>query len=992
MTFKSPSTIRSQLTRLVLASVLPVWLLCGFLMFYAYSDKREEANDSMLDRARSLTMVLDRELMNVQSALSAFSTSPSFANGDFASVHRQALRIVKAYPEADIIAADITGQQLVNSFRPYGTPLPKRKNPDTVRRVFSTGRAVCGDLYYGALTGRPLISIDVPVIIDGKVKYDLAMTIPANSLGMLLLKQNLPPGQYVSIIDAKQVLVSRSRFQEKYLGKKVSPKMSQAVALAPEGIIESANFEGKQVYSTFCRSANSGWTVIVGVSKESGYAEVYTWLAWAVAGAVFSLLVGIASAAHYARRIAQAIHSLIGPALSIGRGEPIAFVDKYSIKETGKVAAALVQASDLIQARHGELLQSEQRYSALFANKLSALAHCRIVTDEQGRPVDYRILEINEAYERILGVKKCDIEGRTVRELFPGFENDAFHYIDLFGKVALEGGEIMFDGFFEVNQQYLSTYAYCPQPGEFTVIFTDVTESRQTQQSLLESEGKYRALFENAGDAIFIHDQDARMLAVNPQAGAWLGYSTTELMSMTIMQVVSPEHAQVTPDHIVQLMAKGSHLFEAEARHKDGTFIPAQVSARRINWHGTPAMMSTCHDIRERKLAEDARLRFEGQLLQAQKQESLVVLAGGIAHDFNNILMAILGNAELGMMCVNGDSPVAVNLHRIEQAAARAAELTKQMLAYSGKGRFVIEDINLNELIEQMLRMLEVSISKNALVRLHLHQPLPLVEADATQMSQVIMNLAINASEALGIDGGVIDITTGCSKCDRNHLREFWQDESMSEGNYICLEVADTGCGMNKETMAKLFDPFFTTKFTGRGLGMAAVQGIVKGHKGAIKVYSESGKGTTFTVLLPAGSHAAGLPHPEIASEDYTMRGTVLLVDDEETVRSTGSQLLKALGFTPITANDGLEALSIFKATPEIAFVILDLTMPRMDGEQCFRELRQLAPLVKVIMSSGYHEQEVTQKFIGRGLSGFLQKPYKLSALRDTVKTMVERT
>jgi CheY-like chemotaxis protein len=222
--------------------------------------------------------------------------------------------------------------------------------------------------------------------------------------------------------------------------------------------------------------------------------------------------------------------------------------------------------------------------------------------------------------------------------------------------------------------------------------------------------------------------------------------------------------------------------------------------------------------------------------------------------------------------------------------------------------------------------------------------------------------------------------------CDRNYLKDVWLDENITEGLYVYLEIADTGCGMDKETMAKLFDPFFTTKFTGRGLGMAAVLGIVRGHKGAIKVYSEPKRGTTFKILLPASSRPVEIFNGEADADDWKGEGRVLLVDDEETVRGVGSEMLMELGFTTITANDGREAVEIFKNTPDISFVILDLTMPHMDGEQCFRELGKLNPDVKVIMSSGYNEQEVTQKFAGKGLAGFIQKPYKLSVLKEALK------
>jgi CheY-like chemotaxis protein len=262
------------------------------------------------------------------------------------------------------------------------------------------------------------------------------------------------------------------------------------------------------------------------------------------------------------------------------------------------------------------------------------------------------------------------------------------------------------------------------------------------------------------------------------------------------------------------------------------------------------------------------------------------------------------------------------------------------------------------------------------------------VEADATQLRQIIMNLVINASEAIGDRSGVIAITTGCMDCVRNNLKDIWLDENLDDGLYVYLEIADTGCGMDRATLAKLFDPFFTTKFTGRGLGMSAVLGIVRGHKGAIKVDSEPGKGTTFKILLPTSGNPAGLINSESRKDDWHGSGTVLLVDDEETIRDIGAELLNELGFATITAEDGRAALEVFKKTPDIAFVILDLTMPHMDGEQCFRELRQLRPGIKVIISSGYNEQEVSQKFVGKGLAGFIQKPYRLSALKEVIRNI----
>jgi two-component system, cell cycle sensor histidine kinase and response regulator CckA len=249
------------------------------------------------------------------------------------------------------------------------------------------------------------------------------------------------------------------------------------------------------------------------------------------------------------------------------------------------------------------------------------------------------------------------------------------------------------------------------------------------------------------------------------------------------------------------------------------------------------------------------------------------------------------------------------------------------------------------------------------------------------------MNLVINASEALGENSGAISVGTGSLECSEEYLRDTWICDGIRSGLYVALEVSDTGCGMTRETLEKIFDPFFTTKFTGRGLGMAAVLGIVRSHKGAIKVYSEPGKGTTFRLLFPAGNQpGAVVAKPQDTVELWRGSGKVLLVDDEEIVRDLGTEMLKELGYEVLTAEDGRQALELFNSRKDISLVILDLTMPRMDGEQCFRALRKIDPEVRVVMSSGFNEQEVSRKFIGRGLSGFIQKPYTLTSLRDVLR------
>jgi signal transduction histidine kinase/CheY-like chemotaxis protein/ligand-binding sensor protein len=387
-------------------------------------------------------------------------------------------------------------------------------------------------------------------------------------------------------------------------------------------------------------------------------------------------------------------------------------------------------------------------------------------------------------------------------------------------------------------------------------------------------------------------------------------------------------------------------------------------------------------------VAEEERLKLEQQIQHAQKLESLGVLAGGIAHDFNNLLTAILGNLSLALDTLSPASPARTELQEAEKATRRAADLAKQMLAYSGKGRFQVQRLDLREVIEEMSHMLQVSISKKAVLRYHFAASLPAIEADATQVRQIIMNLVINASEAIGDRSGVIAVSTGALDCDQSYLEGTWCHEPLPEGFYVYLEVADTGCGIPRTRLDRIFEPFYTTKFTGRGLGLAAVLGIVRSHKGAIKVYSEEGKGTTFKVLFRALNAPSDKLESALADGPaWHGSGLLLLVDDEESVRAIGKKTLERLGFQVLTASDGRQALEVYQShAHEIVGVVLDLTMPHMDGEETFRELRRIQPDVRVIISSGYNKQDVVQRFAGKRLAGFVQKPYTLFNLRDVLR------
>ena len=377
------------------------------------------------------------------------------------------------------------------------------------------------------------------------------------------------------------------------------------------------------------------------------------------------------------------------------------------------------------------------------------------------------------------------------------------------------------------------------------------------------------------------------------------------------------------------------------------------------------------------------------------------MLAGGIAHDFNNILTSILGNADLGLMRISPMAPARKNIEEIKKGALRAAGLANQMLAYSGKGRFELKAIDLSVLVREMAQLLEVSISKKAHLRYDLADDLPLVECDVNQVQQIVMNLITNASESLGQEEGTIRISTASQFCDRKYLDAVSEalepngEQPLQEGVYVSLEVSDTGCGMDLETQRKVFDPFFTTKFTGRGLGLAALRGIVCGHRGAVKIYSEVGKGSTFKILFPADEDLQNDRIEKFRDGDLHhlwQDGVVLVADDEAPVCDIATEMLEEMGLSVLIASDGNEAVEVFqKNFDKIVCVLLDLTMPGLDGTQVFQEMRRIKPDVKVILSSGYNEQDVTQRFVGQGLAGFIQKPYTLAKLKEKLNSVFRR-
>ncbi|MEW6594528.1 MAG: PhnD/SsuA/transferrin family substrate-binding protein [Thermodesulfobacteriota bacterium] len=519
------------------------------------------------------------------------------------------------------------------------------------------------------------------------------------------------------------------------------------------------------------------------------------------------------------------------------------------------------------------------------------------------------------------------------------------------------------------------------------------TETTQATSALRESEARYRALVESARSVIIQCDSAGTILFINDYGRELFGFADEELVGHNLVGTIVPATDSSGRDlgRMVREVCENPERFsdnENENITRDGRRLWIRWSNRVLHDGAgkVVGILSVGNDISEQRRLEGERLEMERRMQHVQKLESLGVLAGGIAHDFNNLLMAILGHADLALLDLAPMAPACKSLHEITKAAHRAADLCRQMLAYSGKGRFIIETIRLNELVTEMVHLLQTSISKKAQLHLALAEDLPPMEGDATQIRQVLMNLITNASDAIGDQNGVITLATGITDCTAECVTPL--GEALPSGRYLFLEVSDTGCGMEQETVQRIFEPFFTTKFTGRGLGMSAVLGIVRGHKGTIRIYSEPGRGTTFKVLLPvADCPAEEEAVPARAAAGWQGDGCVLLVDDDAAVRSVGRSMLEKMGLTVVEAVDGRHALGVYSEEQgRIDLVLLDLTMPLMDGEEAFRELRRIDPNVLVVMASGYTAMEVMPRFAGKGLAGFIQKPFSFQELSTAIQ------
>ncbi len=514
---------------------------------------------------------------------------------------------------------------------------------------------------------------------------------------------------------------------------------------------------------------------------------------------------------------------------------------------------------------------------------------------------------------------------------------------------------------------------------------------RKRTAALEQVGSEYKDILDAMQDAYYRADLQGDIIWVSLACERQLGYARSELIGKPLDMLYYDKSGRQKFITALEKNAGNLQHFELCLKHKDGKRVWVEVNSqycfdkdgRHIGVEGN------VRNISERKQAERESQELTGQLQQAQKMESIGVLAGGIAHDFNNLLVGMMGNAELAMLDAPEQGDMRYYLQQIFKASRKGADLVRQMLAYSGQGRFAMGDQDINKLLQDVSDLMGAAIGKHARLEKQLMDDLPHVYGDKNQLTQLIMNLMTNASEALSGKPGNIILRTGVRRLAKRDFTAMYMATDLEAGDFVFIEVEDGGCGMDAQTQNRIFDPFFTTKETGSGLGLAALLGIVRSHNGTLALKSQLDSGSCFTVYFPALAKKEKVENPDLTGEYRTpvrLRGTVLVVDDEEAVRSVASRLLQHEGLKVITANDGEMAVELFrKHADEITFVLLDLTMPVMDGEQTFHALHCIRPDIPVMLSSGFSAKEAVGRLQRFGLAGFVRKPYTRKALLEEV-------
>jgi PAS domain S-box-containing protein len=992
---------RARLIMLVMAALVPAAIFAAVLLARYAATERVRHHEEAYELAHRLSAAVDRELVGLMAALEALATSPALQpGGDLAAFDAQARAVLRTRGTF-VAMRDRTGQQIANTALPFGSPLPVTTDPAVLavdREVFATGRATVSDLYTGAATGRRLVLVAGPVMRDGTVAYSLNIALEPARLAETLAA-TAPPNWTVSIVDRADRIVARSRQHERFLGREATADLKER-ARGEGGTWTGSTLEGTAVLGAYARSPLSGWRVAVGVPAavvEAPLREL-TWTLVATTALVLGL--SIALAAWFARGIAGPMSALAGAAVRVGRGETVEPLDT-GLREADAVGKALATASETLQERAAQRRAAEEALRDSEA-KFQAIANSIDQMIWSTRPDGFHDY-YNARWYDYTGVPAGSTDGEAWNGMFHPDDRERAWGVWRRCLATGEPYQIEYRLRHRSGQyRWVIGRAQCVRDaaGRITRWYgtcTDVHDLKAAEAALIDlnatlaervaaATAERDMVWRTSRDLFVICGFDGHYRSVNPAWQDALGFPPEELVGARFETLIHPDDVEATRREFERLVTGGIvRDFDIRLRSKDGEW-------RWFSWTAIPendAFAAAGRDITERRA-------LEAQLRQSQKMEVVGQLTGGVAHDFNNLLTVVTGHLDMArrrLGSAGADERIQRNVASAIEGAQRAAILTHRLLAFSRQSPLQPEIVDLNTVVGGMSDLIRRTLGENIAIETALAGGLWRTEADLNGIENAILNLCVNARDAMP-EGGKLTIESANVHLDEHDPAVARGD--VKAGQYVMIAVRDTGGGMPPEVRDRVFEPFFTTKPVGKGtgLGLSQVYGFLRQSGGHAAIASEVGEGTTVKLYFPRLRGAAEMVQAAVVGAGTVEEGageTILVVEDEQMVRDFTVAALEDAGYRVLAAGDGPSGIALLEAHPEVTLLFTDVVLAGpMNGRKVADEALARRPDLKVLFTTGYTRNAIVHH--GRLDEGveLIAKPFTAVSLAERVARVLE--
>jgi PAS domain S-box-containing protein len=965
-------SLRWRLILLVVASIVPLVVFALGNQYLEYRQDIGATGPRTLKLAQGVSLLIEGELQRRIAALETLATSTALRTGNLTVFRSRAELVLKEqFPGAAIEVLTQDGREILNTALPPGALVPVRKDLASMRQVFATGRPTVSHLYQGAGGPAPVVAIDVPVkAADGSVIYVLSLHPDLGVFVAVLHREHLPANWVASVFDQHGVIVAGVPNGERFLGHDASASLFGPLQSGSEGVLDSTSLEGVQLLTAFTHGEGFGWGVAIGVPRKALLHPIRAALRRTMTVGALVLILALLLALYLSRGIARPIASLRQAVAGTDGASQFA---PTGLPEVDEVAQVLHDTQGALQA-------NEER----FRRVVEAVPNALLTVDAAGQ-----IDMLNAQAEQMFGYPRTELIGRPVETLLP--ERHRAQHPTMRGsfnaaprpRLMGVGRELL--ALHKDGREFPVEVGLAPfgtQGGPMVLASViDITARRQSERT----QAYYAAIVESSADAIIGKDLDGVITSWNESASQIFGYTASEMIGRPILRLLPPERYDEETG-ILARISSGERIehFETVRRRKDGSDFPVSLTISPIfSADGTIIGASKIvRDITERRQTEE-------QLRQAQKMEAIGNLTGGMAHDFNNLLGIIVGNLGLARDQLRADNDLAELIGEALDAAWRGADLTRRLLAFARRQPLRPARILVNERIADIVRLLGRLLGEDIEIRMDLAQDVWPIVADPAQLEACLANLSTNARDAMP-GGGNLMIASANRHLDADYVAEHAE---ASEGDFVMIEVSDTGTGMPPDVMSRIFEPFFTTKEPGKGtgLGLSMVFGFLRQTGGHVSVYSEPGAGTTFRLYLPRDTTET--PMQEAGARPSAARGggeTVLVVEDNPGVRRIVVRQLRSLGYQVIECERAAEALEMLRSVA-IDLLFTDVVMPGgLDGVELARLASERWPALKILLTSGFPLARVELAKELMPTLQLLSKPYSREELAALLRQVLD--